>query len=132
MMDKEQEKSNIKDEFVGVALLALIGIRFWAGDKENLFISSIGYIGVLLALFDLYVEICRVFKKNDKFHVINGIAYLNTVPLAILLVLFLTGVIVINEVWNDVFTMLALLISLPKSIYLSWISNFLDRKEYGR
>lgn len=51
------------------------------------------------------------------------------VPLAVILVLLLTGAIPINSTWSDVFTLLALLISLPENLYLTWIEKYLTKRE---
>ena len=42
--------------FIFVLLSALIVIRFLPIGEDNTFIKSVGYIGVLFSLVDLYVE----------------------------------------------------------------------------
>ena len=46
--------------------------------------------------------------------------------MAIFLVLFLTGIVKINDVWSDVFTLMALLITLPKRLYINGIAKKTD------
>lgn len=41
------------------------------------------------------------------------------------LVLFLTGIVKINDVWSDVFTLMALLITLPKRLYIQLLEKYI-------
>lgn len=82
---------------------------------------------MLIALFDLYVDADRLYGDIDKFNVLKGVCYLLIGPLALLTGLLLTGTLSINEVLSDVFTLLALLISLPESLYLTWIGKYVKK-----
>ena len=128
-MSNENEKKQdfIKEIFISVLLFGLIIVRFFPIGDDNTFIKCIGFIGVLVALVDLYVDASRLYSSNDKFHIIRGCAYLLTIILAIILVLLLTEVLPIDSKWSDVFTLLALMISLPENWYLSKIGKYITK-----
>lgn len=123
----KDNRDKLKEFFVSIILLVLIFLRIVINSENNIFISSIGYIGVLIALLDLYIDANRTYGKYDQFNVIRGVCYVLMVPLAVLLVLFLTGIITINSTWNDVFTLSALLISLPEDLYLILIEKYIKK-----
>lgn len=115
----------IKEIFVLILLLGLVIVRFFPIGENNTFIKCIGFIGVLVSLVDLYVDANRIYFFYDKFHVIRGWAYLVAIILAIILVLFLTEILPIDAKWSDVFTLLALMISLPEKWYLNKIGKYI-------
>jgi hypothetical protein len=127
-MSNEKKQDKMKEVFIFVLLSALIVIRFLPIGEDNTFIKSVGYIGVLFSLVDLYVDADRIYGNIDKFNILRGICYLAIVPLAVILVLLLTGMIPINATWSDVFTLLALLVSLPENLYLTWIEKYLTKE----
>lgn len=127
-MGESKEHDKLKETFIFILLFALIVLRFFPIGEDNTFIKSVGYIGVLFALVDLYLDADRRYGKIDKFDILRGICYLLIVPLAVILVLLLTGTIPINATWSDVFTLLALLISLPEELYLTWIGKYVKGK----
>lgn len=124
-MTEEKKQDKIKEVFIVILLVTLIVIRFLPVGEENTFIKSVGYIGVLFSLADLYVDANRKYGTMDKFNVFRGMCYLLVIPLATILVLLLTGIIPINSTLSDVFTLLALLVSLPQNLYLTWIEKYL-------
>ena len=126
-MAEGKRQDRMKEVFIFVLLVGLIIVRFLPVGDDNTFIKSVGYIGVLFALVDLYVDASRNYGKIDKFNVFRGVCYALLIPLAIILVLLLTGIIPINSTWSDVFTLLALLISLPEDLYLTWIEKYLTK-----
>lgn len=115
----------IKEIFVLILLLGLVIVRFFPIGENNTFIKCIGFIWVLVSLVDLYVDANRIYFFYDKFHVIRGWAYLVAIILAIILVLFLTEILPIDAKWSDVFTLLALMISLPEKWYLNKIGKYI-------
>lgn len=129
IMNSENNKKQdfIKEIFVLILLLGLIVVRFFSVGEDNTFIKCIGFIGVLVSLVDLYVDASRLYSSYDKFHIIRGGAYLLSIILAIVLVLFLTEVIPINAKWSDIFTLLALMISLPEEWYLNKIGKYITK-----
>lgn len=131
IMNGENNKKQdfIKEIFVLILLSGLIVVRFFPIGEDNTFIKCIGFIGVLVSLVDLYIDASRVYSSYDKFHVIRGGAYLLSIALAIVLVLFLTEVIPIDAKWSDIFTLLALMVSLPEEWYLSKIGKYITEEK---
>lgn len=127
MMEENTDQKRLKDTFTIGLLLSLIIVRFLPMGEDNDFIKSIGYIGVLIALLDLYVDADRLYGDIDKFKVLKGACFLLISPLALLLGFLATGAIPINAAWSDVFTLLALLVSLPESLYLTWIGKYVRK-----
>lgn len=129
IMNGENNKKQdfVKEIFVLILLLGLIVVRFFPIGDDNTFIKCIGFIGVLVSLVDLYIDAGRLYSPYDKFNIIRGWAYLLAIILAIVLVLFLTEVIPIDSKWSDVFTLLALMISLPEEWYLNKIGKYIAK-----
>lgn len=129
IMNGENNKKQdfVKEIFVLILLLGLIVVRFFPIGDDNTFIKCIGFIGVLVSLVDLYIDAGRLYSPYDKFNIIRGWAYLLAIILAIVLVLFLTEVIPIDSKWSDVFTLLALMISLPEEWYLNKIGKYITK-----
>lgn len=129
IMNGENNKKQdfVKEIFVLILLLGLIVVRFFPIGDDNTFIKCIGFIGVLVSLVDLYIDAGRLYLPYDKFNIIRGWAYLLAIILAIVLVLFLTEVIPIDSKWSDVFTLLALMISLPEEWYLNKIGKYITK-----
>jgi hypothetical protein len=46
--------------------------------------------------------------------------------LAIILLVVLTGLVPINEMWSDIFTLMALLITLPERLYIQLIGKYVN------
>lgn len=124
-MEKKNDENIIKEFFEIVLLLGMIIIRFFPVGEDNIFIKSVGYIGVVVSVIDLYVDAVREYSIYDKFHVIKGWAYVIFFLLAINLLLVLT-VIPINAMWSDIFTLMALLITLPKRLYIQLIGKYIN------
>lgn len=129
IMNGENNKKQdfVKEIFVLILLLGLIVVRFFPIGDDNTFIKCIGFIGVLVSFVDLYIDAGRLYSPYDKFNIIRGWAYLLAIILAIILVLFLTEVIPIDSKWSDVFTLLALMISLPEEWYLNKIGKYITK-----
>ena len=129
IMNGENNKKQdfVKEIFVLILLLGWVVVRFFPIGDDNTFIKCIGFIGVLVSLVDLYIDAGRLYSPYDKFNIIRGWAYLLAIILAIVLVLFLTEVIPIDSKWSDVFTLLALMISLPEEWYLNKIGKYITK-----
>ena len=72
-MTEEKKQDKMKEVFIFVLLLALIIIRFLPVGDDNTFIKSVGYIGVLFSLIDLYVDADRKYGNKDKFNIFKEI-----------------------------------------------------------
>lgn len=125
-MEKKNDENIIKEIFEIVLLFGMIVIRLFPAGEDNILIKSVGYIGVVVSVIDLYVDAVREYSIYDKFHVIKGWAYVIFLALAINLLLVLTGLIPINAMWSDIFTLMALLITLPKRLYIQLIGKYIN------
>ena len=100
-MEKKNDVELVKELFEIVILIGLIIIRFLPIGDNNPIIKIAGYVGVLVSVLDLYIDSIGKFSSYDKFHVIKGWLYAIFLLMAIFLVLFLTGIVKINElVWQ--------------------------------
>lgn len=124
-MDKKNDVELIKELFEIVVLSGLIIVRFLPIGDNNPIIKIAGYVGVLVSVLDLYIESIGNFSDYDKFHEIKGWSYLIFILMSIFLVLFLVGIVNINDVWSDVFTLMALLITLPKRLYIQLLEKYI-------
>ena len=124
-MAKKNDVELIKELFEIVVLIGLIIIRFLPIGDNNPIIKIAGYVGVLVSVLDLYMEAIGKFSDYDKFHVIKGWSYLIFLLMAIFLVLFLAGNLKKNDLWSDVFTLMALLITLPKRLYIQLLEKYI-------
>lgn len=124
-MEKRNDTELIKELFEVVLLIGLIIIRFLPIENNFSTIRIAGYVGVLVSMLDLYVDSIKKFSDYDKFHVIKGWSYLLFFIMAIFLLLFLTDIIKINDIWSDVFTLMALLITLPKRLYIQLLAIYI-------
>lgn len=129
IMKTQQEENILKDIIIIVLLIGMIIIRFFPMGENNMIIQSMGYIGMMISLIDLHLDANRIYACEDKFHIIRGWTYLILFILSIFLLLILTGIISINSTWSDVFTLLALLISLPERLYLNWIGRYIKKRK---
>ena len=124
-MTKKNEMELIKELFEIVLLAGMIIIRFLPIGDDNPIIKIAGYVGVLVSVVDLYIDSIDGFSNYDKFHVIRGWSWVIFLLMAIFLVLFLAGIVKINAIWSDVFTLLALLITLPKRLYIQLLGRYI-------
>lgn len=124
-MTKKNEMELIKELFEIVLLAGMIIIRFLPIGDDNPIIKIAGYVGVLVSVVDLYIDSIDRFSNYDKFHVIRGWSWVIFLLMAIFLVLFLAGIVKINAIWSDVFTLLALLITLPKRLYIQLLGRYI-------
>ena len=125
-MEKKNDENIIKEIFEIVLLFGMIVIRLFPVGEDNILIKSVGYIGVVVSVIDLYVDAVREYSMYDKFHVIKGWAYVIFFVLAIILLLVLSGLVPISAMWSDIFTLMALLITLPERLYIQLIGKYIN------
>lgn len=129
-MEKKNYDKVIKEIIEIVLLLGMIIIRLFPLGDDNILIKSVGYIGVVVAIADLYIDAMRKYSIYDKFHIIRGWVYLIFFVLAIILLFVLMGMISINATWSDIFTLMALLITLPERLYIELIGKYIKGEKY--
>lgn len=126
-MSRENDVELYKELFEFIVLFGFIIIRLLPiGRDTNTIIKLAGYVGLIVSVFDFYMESKGRFSNDDKFHIIRGIMGVIIVILAILLVVYISGYIKINNVCNDVFTLTALLITMPKRLYFQLLEKYIN------
>ena len=115
------------DIFVFVFLLGVFIIRIIGNDAS--WIGLLAYTSVLIALLDLFLEICRNFKNRRGISIIVIIGILTGIILSIILACLFTGVLTLSSMWIDLLTILALMISLPQKLYLFILDLILKKRE---
>lgn len=110
-----------------VLFLLLVG-RNVIPDEQSKWIQGIGFIGVVVALVDLYSNTYKQNHQKDKFKVITGLAIIVATLLMIIAVGMVMNKIVLRSRGNDVLTILSLLISLPSELYCDWIKKYVDNE----
>lgn len=112
---------------IAVFLLVLIICRLCVSEENCLWISMISFIGVLVSVVDLYNSIKLECKKSKKSHpIILSFVFLILVFIVILSLMF-TNVIKVDNKWNDIFTLLALFVGLPKDIYCDLAKRYINK-----
>lgn len=122
MKDKQLDKWA-----VFVFLLIVLIIRLLLKDEQSKGIQIIGLLGVIIALADLYGNLCKVNHEKDKFRIISGLAVVIVFLFMIILAGMFWNFIVLGSKGNDILTILALLISLPSDLYCSWVTKYIDK-----
>lgn len=111
-----------------VVLFLLLVARIVIPDEQSKWIQGIGFIGVVVALVDLYSNAYKQNHQKDKFKVIMGLAIIVATLLMIIAVGMIMNKIVLRSRGNDVLTILSLLISLPSELYCDWIKKYVDNE----
>lgn len=122
----------MKDKKIGkwcvfVVLLALLIGRLFMSDEQSKWIQGIGFIGVIVALVDLYANAYKQNRKKDKFKIIIGLAVVVATILMVIAAGMIMDIIVLKSRGNDVLTILSLMISLPSELYCDWIKSYVDK-----
>ena len=120
----------MEDKKIGkwcILFLLLVG-RIVIPDEQSKWIQGIGFIGVVVALVDLYSNTYKQNHQKDKFKVITGLAIIVATLLMIIAVGMVMNKIVLRSRGNDVLTILSLLISLPSELYCDWIKKYVDNE----
>lgn len=104
-------------------LLTVLLIRLLIDDEQVVWIEIINYTGVCVAGIDLYL---KCYATADKFKIITGIAAVVTLLLVIGAALIITNIWQLDSRQNDIFTIIALLLSLPSDLYVFWIKKRIE------
>lgn len=98
-------------------------------NEDNcLWIGLIGFMGVLISVVDLYSCIKKecLHKKNKKSYTIIGVLVFIVALCIIVLALMFVGFISPSNKLNDIYTLLALFISLPKDFYSDLAKKYIE------
>lgn len=133
-MNKNSQSNHdyLKDLFVAIFILALINIRRLNLQKKVNWIGLVTFLGVLIALGDLFYECLYTYRRHR--HELKMIVFLLLCLVCSSFLLYTaakiyTGVIVLTEAQNDICTLLALLITLPHSLYVKLLGLLLFGKD---
>lgn len=120
---EERTKVKILGTIEVVVLLVLIIVRLFISSDENIWISTLNYVGLMLAYVSLYFEVRADCLNYKKFDFVTGIFVISIIPLTILAGVIATGLITLSTKSNDIILLITLLISLPMQLYKSIILN---------
>ena len=109
-----------------VFLLVLLVTRLFLDSKQSEWIQLISFLGVIIALTDLYGNVYRENYTKDKFRIISGLAMVLATGLMLVFAGMIMKLIVLGSKGNDILTILALLISLPNDLYCNWIKRYVE------
>lgn len=114
---------------VAVFILVLIICRIFLKDENLIWIGFISCLGVIVALVDLYNAVHNICIKNNnnKSYTVIGSFVVAMIFGIVLLALSFTGIIVINNKWNDILSLITLLITLPQDFYCDIIKEYIKK-----
>ncbi len=123
-------KKNVWELFLVVILILLLIIRCGGVDNQNPWMQFVSIGSVCIALVDLWILLEKKFGDLDNFDSIRGILFCLAVILVILSGFTLTGQTDWGSKGSDIFTLLALLLTLPRDLYCDLVRMYV--KKIGR
>lgn len=118
-------KGKIKDVFLIAFLGTLMYLR-WKNEAAP-WIGLISYVGVLIALSDLFYECISKYKNRVRIGFFVLISTVVGIILMIILANIFVGSIVLDAKIMDILTLLALAISLPHNFYIKLLGALLKK-----
>ena len=119
-------KKIVIDLLTAVFLGIIIILRML--ERDSGFIGTLTYVSILIAIYDLYVKVEKEYSDYGRdFLEIRGCFILLEVLGTVLLALIIVGVITLSSKMIDVFSIIALLISLPGELHCFLIGKFIKR-----
>lgn len=125
---KRFDISKIKDILIVVFIGTLIYDRVVGAAETVAWIGLVSYIGVIVALGSLFADCINTYigKRNIGVFIIFCIVV--AIILTIKMARIAEGKELPTNIDNDVYTLLALLISLPQKLYVSLIGLVLPKR----
>lgn len=103
-------KKVIIDLLTVVFLVIIIFLRVF--EKDSGIIGILTYVSILIALYDLYVKIEKKFGEyGERFLEVRGSFILLAILGTVMFTVILTGVVILSSKIIDLFSIIALLIS---------------------
>lgn len=119
-------KKVIIDLLTVVFLGIIIFLRVF--EKDSGIIGILTYVSILIALYDLYVKIEKKFGEyGERFLEVRGSFILLAILGTVMFTVILAGVVILSSKIIDLFSIVALLISLPSELYCFLIGKFIKR-----
>ena len=97
--------------------------------NEVAWVISVSYFGVIVSYVDLYIVSHDKYKKRRGFGFYSVVFFIGFLIIISVLVLEHTGLWQFTNKQGDCYTILALLISLPRDLYVSLLGKVLKEKE---
>ncbi|MBQ3558422.1 MAG: hypothetical protein IJA07_02765 [Agathobacter sp.] len=119
-------KEVTKDILVFTFLASLIYLRINYADAS--WVGIVSYIGILIALGDLFSECVYEYRDRVGFGLFFWICILGAIILIVVCANIFVGQIVVDTIGMDVLTFLALIISLPHKLYVKLLGFLLKKK----
>ncbi len=110
-------KSLLGEYFEFFVILILIAVRVFVNSEKQEWINIVNYIGLLTALWALYIRLHSVFRGKKQVNFITGLFALIACLALLFGALYFTGVIPFSPKTNDIILLLTLLVSLPMQLY---------------
>lgn len=119
----------IKDVVIIFCLIELIRTRY-SSDKSAPWIGYVTYIGLLIAMYDLFLECILKYHHKRGFGAFIIICLFPIINSMVIMMDIFTGARVLDSKTLDIYTLITLAISLPRKLYISLIGLIL-RKDRG-
>ena len=116
---------HIKDIAIIVCIIELMRIRY--STEEVTWIAHVTYIGLMIAMYDLFLECVLKFYRKKGFGVFLIICLFPVINSIVAITDIFAGVRVLDTTTIDIYTLITLAISLPRKFYISLIGLILKK-----
>jgi hypothetical protein len=118
----KEETNSIIQWFVFIALITVTIIRGISDVCHH--IPYINLFALFVVLTSLFSKVCIEKKADKRLKSFRGFVYLFVaLPIAIVTGLIVCGILTITTTWSDIFSLLALIISVPSDIIFRGITK---------
>lgn len=117
---------NMIQWYTFLCLAIIFFVRLFLNDEQSKWVQIISFLGVVIAIANLYNDIYTQNNGKDKFIIIKGAVVIISVGLIAILIGLFANLIVLDNKGNDILTILSLLISLPNDLYCNWIKKYIE------
>lgn len=111
-------RKSIKDYLVSVFLIVMIVVRLCGDDNSVPWIGYISYLGLIIALGDLFYEIIAKYGETKRMGLFFVFCMVGATILVVGAGLIMTETITLSSKIVDILTPLTLFISLPHKLYI--------------
>ena len=104
-----------------VAIITLLFCRLFTNAINQTAIQTINFLGLIISIVTLYMELYVQYKDKTKFISFTGLFVILVIVLIAILILLAFSIVILNDRANDFISFLTLLISLPSRFYITII-----------
>lgn len=115
----------IKDIAILVCIIELIRIRYFSVSVD--WIAHVTYIGLMIAMYDLFLECILKFHHKKGFGIFLIVCLFPIINSIVAITDIFTGVRVLSPKTIDIYTLITLAISLPRKLYISLVGIILKK-----